>query len=133
MKIELTLDDEAVSEFAAALASAMSKAAPKTGGKGKGKPAAAEPEDTGEEATAEAETTEATAEAEDFGETESGGPTREDVLAKLKAVSGNAKLGQDKAMEILKKSGGVSKLSSLDEGKFAAVIKACDAAISKAK
>lgn len=145
MEIKLVMDDEAVDVFAAALAKAMrpADAAPSGKGKtgGKKKPAAqAEAEaDTGEtdtgEDTGEADTGEATGEAdtgEDFGEgvTEKA-VSRDDVLAALKAVS--SKIDQDTAMAILKKTGGASKLSALTEGKFAAVIKACNDAVAKKK
>lgn len=138
MKIEVTLDDEAVEAMAAALAKAMgSKPAnsrKKSDGKGKAEaasPAPAEAEDTGDEL---GEAAEASAdEAEDFGENEPAAVTSAEVLTALKAVSGHKKLGQDTAMDILKSVGKASKLSALAEGKFAAVLKACNDAVAKAK
>lgn len=52
-------------------------------------------------------------------------PDRDAVKAALTAVS--KKHGQDAAMAILKKTGGVGALSKLAEDKFAAVIKAANA------
>ena len=143
MKIELTLDDDAVDALAGALAKAMNggktpAAAPK-GGKKKAEAAKAEAEevDTGETDTDETDTNDGeqdnadAGEGEDFGETTDAKIERDDVLAALKKVS--SEIDQEAAMAILKKTGGASKLSSLVEGKFEAVIKACETALKKAK
>jgi hypothetical protein len=142
MEIKLVMDDEAVDAFAVALAKAMrpveDKPAKAAKGKGKAKAAEAEAEaDTGDEGeadTGETDTGETDTGAEDFGEdtdTKKPEASRDDVLAALKTVS--SKIDQDTAMDILKSVGKASKLSALAEGKFAAVIKACNDATAKKK
>ena len=133
MKIEL--EDKDIAKIASAVVAALPKAA--DAAKGKSKTAAKADEDetgedagdeTGEDAGGDEGGDEASFEGEDS-ETEAKGPSKDDVLEALKAVT--KKHDQETAMDVLRKAGKVSALSKLKPENFAAVIKACKAKAAK--
>lgn len=114
--MKIALEDSDIDKIAKAVAKAI-------GGKAPAKAAAAADEENGGEGAGD-EFEDGAGDGENGGEG-GGEPTRDDVKAALTTVS--KKFDQDTAMAILKKTGGASALSKLDEDKFAAVIKACKA------
>jgi len=123
MKAQIKLEDDDVDKIANAVAAKIKGA---LSGK---KPAAAAEDDTDNDADADNFDTD-TGDGDTDGDGDTGDtdadaadePTREDVRAALSVVS--KKHGQDKAMALLKKFGGVAGLSKLKDEKFQAVIDA---------
>ena len=125
MKAQIKLEDDDVDKIANAVAVKIK------GALGKAKPAAADEahaDTDGDADNVDTDTGDTDGDTDgdgDTGDTDADAadePTREDVRAALSVVS--KKHGQDKAMALLKKFGGVAGLSKLKDEKFQAVIDA---------